>query len=145
MGLREGKSKPRDADAASAAYAELMAYLEETAAKTDGWEGELLDAAEVNARHGIGLTELEVLRAKGRVVAFRRKAGGYRYPDAQFKNGKVVSGLDRLVEVVGTCDEMWLWLRQPCPYLEWDIPLDLLKRNEIDAVLAAAHKQYDPM
>jgi hypothetical protein len=145
MGLRERKSKSRHGDAAKAAYAELMAYLEETAAKTDGWEGELLDEVEVNARHGIGLAELEVLHAEGRVIAFRRKAGGFRYPDAQFENGKVVSGLDRLADVIGTRGEMWLWLRQPCPYLEWEIPLDLLKRSELDAVLAAAHMQYDPM
>jgi hypothetical protein len=145
MGLKAKKSKSRHADAANAAYAELIAYVEETAAKTDGWEGELLDAAEVNTRHGIGLAELEALHAERQVVAFGRKAGGFRYPDAQFENGKVVSGLDRLVEVVRICGEMWLWLRQPCPYLEWDIPLDLIKRNEIDAVLAAAHKQYDPM
>jgi hypothetical protein len=144
MGLK-GKSKPRNADGANAAYAELIAYLEETAAKTNGWEGELLDAAEVGARHGIGLTELDVLRAEGRVVAFVRKAGGFRYPDAQFEDGEVVSGLDRLADVIGTCGEMWLWLRQPCPYLDGAVPLDLLKRGELDAVLAAAHKQYDPM
>jgi Protein of unknown function (DUF2384) len=122
-----------------------MAYLEETTAKTDGWEGELLDAAEVKVRHGIGSAELEVLLAEGRVVAFRMKAGGFRYPDAQFENGKVVSGLDHLAELVGTSGEMWLWLTLPSPYLGGAVPLDLLKRGELDAVLVAAHMQYDPM
>jgi hypothetical protein len=126
-----------------AAYAELMAYVEECAEATQGWEGELLEADEVNQRHGISAERLDILRCESNAIAFPKADGGYLYPNAQFVDGFVVAGIDHVADIVKINGERWLFLTQRSPYLDGDVPLDRLKRGDLAAVLHAAHMQYD--
>lgn len=125
-------------------YEELMAYADETSEQTVGWHGELIDAALVKWRHGIAQDELLRLYNSGRVVGFDDDAKtGLLFPDAQFNDGAAVVGIDQVIDVIEIADEAWLWLLQPSPYLEGEIPLEQLKRGNIAIVVAAAHAQYD--
>jgi hypothetical protein len=132
-----------DEEAKSAAYLELMAYIEECAEATKGWEGELLEADEVYQRHGINAEQLDALRGEGKAMAFPKSAGGYVYSAAQFVDGNVVAGIDHVAKVVQINAECWLWLTQRSANLDGDVPLDRLKHGDLAAVLEAAHMQYD--
>jgi hypothetical protein len=132
-----------DEEAKSAAYLELMAYIEECAEATKGWEGELLEVDEVYRRHRISAKQLDALRGEDRAMAFPKSVGGYVYPAAQFVDGDVVAGIDHVAEIVEINGECWLFLTQRSPYLDGDVPLDRLKRGDLAAVLEAAHMQYD--
>jgi hypothetical protein len=112
-----------DEEAKSAAYLELMAYIEECAEATKGWE--------------------DALRGEGKAMAFPKSAGGYVYSAAQFVDGNVVAGIDHVAKVVQINAECWLWLTQRSANLDGDVPLDRLKRGDLAAVLEAAHRQYD--
>jgi hypothetical protein len=125
-------------------YEELMAYAEETIAETEGWHGELLDAATVEQRHGITADCLMTLYRDQQVIGFGDEANGdLVFPDAQFIDGKVVDGIKSVRAVVKFVGETWLWLLYPSPYLDGDIPLDQLKLGNVAAVVEAAHMQYD--
>lgn len=132
-----------DEETKSAAYQELMAYIEECAEATKGWEGELIEADEVTRRHGISAEQLDILGRETRVIAFPKADGGYLYPAAQFVEGDVVAGIDDVAEIVEINGECWLFLTQRSPYLDGDVPIDRLKRGDLAAVLEAAHMQYD--
>ncbi|MFD1767087.1 hypothetical protein ACFSAG_09545 [Sphingorhabdus buctiana] len=132
-----------DEEAKRAAYEELMAYIEECAEATKGWEGELLEDDEVSQRYGISAEQLDALRGEGKAMAFPKSAGGYVYPAAQFVDCNVVAGIDHVAEVVQINGECWLFLTQRSPYLDGDVPLDRLKRGDLAAVVEAAHMQYD--
>lgn len=132
-----------DEEAKSAAYMELLAYIEETAEETIGWEGELLEVDEVYQRHGVSAKQLDKLRRESRAIAFPKSVGGYVYPAAQFVDGNVVAGINHVAEIVECNDECWLWLTQRSANLDGNVPLDRLKRGDLAAVLEAAHMQYD--
>jgi hypothetical protein len=76
------------------------------------------------------------------VVAFPSDTGGFYYPGAQFVGGDVVAGIDQVGAIVKFPGELWIFLTQRSAYLDGDVPLDRLKRGELDAVLEAAHMQY---
>lgn len=132
------------AKAAMSPYEELMAYADECAANVRGWHGELIDADTILARHAIARDELVHLRTEGQVVGLECAPDDVAiYPAAQFMDDNVIPGICEVRTVVGIEDEAWLWLIMPSAYLDGAIPLDCLKQGKIQAVVEAAHHQYD--
>jgi hypothetical protein len=137
-------------DADNPHYPELMEYAAQTMKSNEGCEGELLDADTVAQRHAIAPTQLVQLREEDRVAAFPSDASGLLYPAKQFVGNDVIPGIECVRPIIKFEGELWLWLTQPSPYLaayyrDGGVPLDALKMDRIEEVIAAAHRQYDPL
>jgi hypothetical protein len=121
----------------------LLAYALETADKYQGWEGELITAAEVVHRFGIPADKLEEIRQTRQVIAFPFGSDEVRFPALQFEKGGVVPALNELIPIIGSQGECWRWLLECCTTFGEITPLDFLKQGRVDEVLAEAHMQYD--
>ena len=124
-------------------YEELMDYADETAANTKGWEGELIGAVEVFKRFRISAGSLKHYRDQNKIITFPHGSRKFRYPAEQFVGTSIVRGIDAVREIINVEAETWLWLTQPSATLDGARPIDELKRKKLQAVLDAAHQQYD--
>lgn len=92
-----------------------------------------------------------LLRMSRQAVGKRRAAGtllgvptgrrGYEYPACQFADGKVVEGLAEVLSAFADDVDPWMqlaFLVTASDALGGELPLDLLRRGEVDAVVRAA-------
>jgi hypothetical protein len=106
--------------------------------------GELLHTDKLTQRFGMSTQQLNNWRRNGQVICFGLSRRKRRYPVEQFMlNGTVIPGIECLRPIICSDGEMMLFLRNRCPSLSGKRPIDLLKRGQIDEVLAAATRQYD--
>ena len=79
-----------------------------------------------------------------RLLALRTGSGRLVYPAAQFDQHGVVPGLGRVLDVLVPDDvEAWMvasWLTTRDPALDARTPLDVLRRGDVDEVVAAARQ-----
>jgi excisionase family DNA binding protein len=78
-----------------------------------------------------------------RLLAWRATRRGMLIPTEQIVGpGKVVPGIDRVLDVISEPAAAWDFLTDESPFIDPNAlqrPIDVLKTGEIDAVVAAAH------
>lgn len=108
-------------------------------------QGEMLDADAVAKRLGCDLAEVQERQRTGLLIALPDERGKPRYPAWQFTDAGLLPGLEDVLRSL-TAPDPWSrvqFLQSGDPYLNGQIPLDLIRRGEIDIVrrLAAAYDE----
>jgi excisionase family DNA binding protein len=114
-----------------------------TSARADTEAGRVLSISE--AAELLEVTRVTIyawIEAK-RLLAWRATRRGMLIPAEQIVGpGKVVPGMERVLEVISEPAAAWDFLTEESPFLDpngLQRPIDALKAGEIDAVVAAAH------
>jgi hypothetical protein len=103
-------------------------------------QGDLIDASEVAARLGCDLAEVEARRRRGLLIALPDVHGKRGFPSWQFAGDSLLPGLE---EVLGNIGVRSPWSQAAFFFsgdirLDWQTPLEMLLRGEIEAVRRAA-------
>jgi excisionase family DNA binding protein len=114
-----------------------------TPARADTEAGRVLSISE--AAELLEVTRVTIyawIEAK-RLLAWRATRRGMLIPAEQIVGpGKVVPGIDRVLDVISEPAAAWDFLTNESPFIDptaLQRPIDVLKAGEIDAVVAAAH------
>jgi hypothetical protein len=108
-----------------------------TTLATEDWAGQVRKPFELVAELGIARSTLAVWRERGDVLAFKAGKVKHVYPLEQFVDGYPLPGLARLRAIAPSDRALWVWLKTRSPQLGGELPLDQLKRGQIDSVQAA--------
>jgi len=114
-----------------------------TSARADTEAGRVLSISE--AAELLEVTRVTIyawIEAK-RLLAWRATRRGMLIPAEQIVGpGKVVPGIERVLDVISEPAAAWDFLTDESPFIDPNAlqrPIDVLKTGEIDAVVAAAH------
>ena len=114
-----------------------------TSARADTEAGRVLSISE--AAELLEVTRVTIyawIEAK-RLLAWRATRRGMLIPAEQIVGpGKVVPGMERVLDVISEPAAAWDFLTNESPFIDptaLQRPIDVLKAGEIDAVVAAAH------
>jgi hypothetical protein len=110
---------------------------------TDWAASELLAADRMAEKLGISAATLDLWRDGGTVIAFRKDAHEFVYPERQFEHSRPIEGLDRVAAYFPFPAEAWEWLVTPNPYTDSAAPVDRLRSGHIDEVVRAAEGAND--
>ena len=114
-----------------------------TSARADTEAGRVLSISE--AAELLEVTRVTIyawIEAK-RLLAWRATRRGMLIPAEQIVGpGKVVPGMERVLDVISEPAAAWDFLTEESPFMDpngLQRPIDVLKAGELDAVVAAAH------
>ena len=110
---------------------------------TDWAASELLAADRMAEKLGISAATLDLWRDGGTVIAFRKNAHEFVYPERQFEHSRPIEGLDRIAGYFPSPEEAWEWLVTPNQYTNSAAPVDRLRLGHIDEVVRAAEGAND--
>jgi hypothetical protein len=110
---------------------------------TDWAASEILGVACIAEKLGISAATLDLWRDNGTVIAFRKDAHEFVYPERQFEHSRPIEGLDRVVGYFPYPEEAWEWLVTPNPYTDNAAPVDRLRSGHIEEVVRAAEGAHD--
>lgn len=114
---------------------ELQDYLNCSKDRVVGWEGEVIGAGLVDARHNISRQQLHYYREHKLAVAFRRGTRNFVYPEEQFYEQAILVGIREVIQLAGGVTEAWIFLTTRHPQLKGARPIDLLKESKSDSVI----------
>lgn len=107
-------------------------------ADVEGWAGPLAGSTEIERRFGISRSTLHRWQRLGEVVAFLKGRVKHVFPTEQFIDGRPAKGIPAVIATIRDPRAAWQWLSRPEPALAGNRPIDMLKRDHIDEVVAAA-------
>jgi hypothetical protein len=110
---------------------------------TDWAASEILGVAAIAEKLGISSATLDLWRGNGTVIAFRKDAHEFVYPERQFEHSRPIEGLDRVAGYFASPEEAWEWLVTPNPYTDSAAPVDRLRSGHIEEVFRAAEGAHD--
>jgi hypothetical protein len=110
---------------------------------TDWAASEILGVARIAEKLDISAATLDLWRDNGTVIAFRKDAHEFVYPERQFDRSRPIEGLDQVVEYFPSPEEAWEWLVTPNQYTESAAPIDRLRSGHIEEVVRAAEGAND--
>ncbi|MFC1458650.1 HAD family hydrolase [Microvirga arabica] len=110
---------------------------------TDWAASEILGVAHIAEKLGISAATLDLWRDNGTVIAFRKDAHEFVYPERQFEHSRPIEGLERLIGYFSSPEEAWEWLVTPNPYTDSAAPVDQLRSGHIEEVVRAAEGAHD--
>lgn len=102
------------------------------------WVGPSAGPTFLEENFGIPRSTLHRWQRRNEAIALL--AGGRRhvFPLAQFVDGRPANGIAAISNLIGHPRLTWYWLSKPCDALGGYLPIDLLKMDRIDDVVAAA-------
>jgi hypothetical protein len=108
--------------------------------KVNDWAGPAVGSTQLEAEYGVNRSTLYRLQRRNAVIALRTGGRKHVFPLAQFVDGRPVAGLDQISSILSPPRVAWFWLTRRCEALEGVTPLELLKADRVDEVVAAARK-----
>lgn len=118
---------------------QLAAYA--TPTRIEDWAGPVAGPAEIEKSFGTKRSTLHDWQKRGAVIGLLKGERKHVFPLAQFVDGRPVKGMSDVTRIVGNPRVAWQWLIQPKPSIG-GTPLDVLKAGGIDAVVAAAERDF---
>ncbi|WP_109574934.1 DUF2384 domain-containing protein [Aminobacter sp. AP02] len=122
-------SVPRDTHAPSG---ELDSMLMED------WAGQVAGQTYLEENLRIPRSTLHLWKRRNEVIALRTGRRKHVFPLAQFIDGRPVSGIRDVLAILSGPRVSWYWLSRPSPDLAGCTPIDMLKRDRVAEVIAAA-------
>jgi hypothetical protein len=113
-----------------------------TPTKVEDWAGPLAGPTELERDFGVARSTLHSWQKQGAVIGLLVGVRKHAFPTAQFVDGRPVTGLAGIVEIVGDLRAAWLWLREPNPGLGCVTPLARLKAGAADKVAQIARSNF---
>lgn len=114
-----------------------------TPIKVADWAGPLAGPTELERDFGVARSTLHTWQKQGAVIGILVGVRKHAFPTEQFVDGRPVTGLASVVEVIGDARAAWLWLREPNPGFAGVTPLTHLKAGAIDKVVEMARSNFD--
>lgn len=113
-----------------------------TPTKVDDWAGPLAGPTELERDFGVARSTLHTWQRQGAVIGLLVGVRKHAFPTEQFVDGRPVTGLAAIVEMIGDVRAAWLWLREPNPGLAGATPLARLKAGATDKVVEMARSIF---
>ena len=115
------------------------AYRQMSKRTQPGKSEDLLTTSELAAQIGLKTRQsVHNWLRKGKIIGWRGAKRGYVFPALQFDNlSRPLKGLERITPYFDDGYAAWVWLTTPHPSFDEVKPLILLRRGEIDQVVAA--------
>ncbi|WP_246812507.1 hypothetical protein [Microvirga sp.] len=104
---------------------------------------EILGVARIAEELGTSAATLDLWRDNGTVIAFRKDAHEFVYPERQFEHARPIEGIDRVAGYFPSPEEAWEWLVTPNQYTDSAAPIDRLRSGHIEEVVRAAEGAND--
>ncbi len=113
-----------------------------TPTQVEDWAGPLAGTTELKRNFGVARSTLYNWQKQGAIIGLLVGVRKHAFPIEQFMDGRPVSGLGRVIEVIGEPRTAWLWLREPNPGLGGASPLARLKAGASDKVVEMARSNF---
>ena len=113
-----------------------------TPTKVEDWAGPLAGPTELERDFGVARSTLHTWQKQGAVIGLLVGVRKHAFPTEQFVDGRPVTGLAGIVEIIGDLRAAWLWLREPNPGLAGVTPLARLKAGASDKVVEIARSNF---
>lgn len=104
----------------------------------EDWAGRVAGSTYLEENLHIARSTLHRWQKRGEVVALRKGGRKHVFPLAQFVDGRPVAGIREVVSVIANPRLAWFWLTRPSDRLDGKTPIDLLRQDRIEDVVAAA-------
>ena len=109
----------------------------------EDWAGPLAGSSVLLQDMGIARSTLHDWQRRGEVVALLKGARKHVFPLAQFLDGRPAQGIRDILGIVDSPRRAWFWMVQSSPLLGGKRPIDLLKQDRRQEVVAAARTVFD--
>jgi excisionase family DNA binding protein len=114
-----------------------------TSTRADTEAGRVVSISEAAERLEVTRVTIYAWIEANRLLAWRATRRGMLIPAEQIVGpGKVVPGMERVLDVISEPAAAWAFLTEESPFMDphgLQRPIDALKAGELDAVVAAAH------
>jgi hypothetical protein len=117
-----------------------LSDLEASSYGLQQWAGDVAGPTELERRLGIARSTLHRWQKLNEVIAFRTGGRKFVFPIAQFVDGRPVGGIKEVVSLFDDARLAWRWLVRPNTELSGQVPVHLLKVDQLEDVLSAAKK-----
>lgn len=108
------------------------------ARRLEDWAGPVAGASTLQRDYGIARSSLHRWQQNDDVIALLKGARKHVFPVEQFIDSRPAKGIADVVAIVPDHRLAWLWLSRANPVLGGRKPIDLLKRDRVNEVTAAA-------
>lgn len=116
-----------------AAFAEPM--------RLEDWAGPVAGPAEIEKTFGTKRSTLHDWQRRGAVIGLLKGERKHVFPLAQFVDGRPVEGMAQVTRIIANPRVAWQWLIRRKAEMG-ATPLDLMKSDRLDEVLAAAERDF---
>jgi hypothetical protein len=116
-----------------AAFAEPM--------RLEDWAGPVAGPAEIEKTFGTKRSTLHDWQRRGAVIGLLKGERKHVFPLAQFVDGRPVVGMAQVTRIIANPRVAWQWLIRRKAEMG-ATPLDLMKSDRLDEVLAAAERDF---
>lgn len=106
----------------------------------EDWAGPVAGPTFLERHYDISRSTLHRWQRRGEVIAFRAGGRKHVFPLFQFIDGRPAAGLPEIIALMPHPRIAWIWLRQANPETGNVAPVELLKLDRVEDVLAAARK-----
>lgn len=106
------------------------------------WAGEVCSSGALADLLKISPSVIEDWIAHHLVIALTGEADEPLFPAEQFKKGRPLTGLDKLIAIVGDPNVAWAWLKTPRPAMDAPAPITWLKAGEWQRVVDLAERDF---
>ncbi|MER8372736.1 hypothetical protein [Mesorhizobium sp. M1406] len=104
----------------------------------EDWAGRVAGSTYLEENLRIARSTLHRWQRRGEVIALRKGGRKHVFPLAQFVDGRPVAGIRAVLSLIGNPRLAWLWLTRPSADLEGQVPIDLLRQDQVEEVVEAA-------
>jgi Protein of unknown function (DUF2384) len=111
--------------------------------RLEDWAGPVAGATELNREYGIPRSSLNRWQHSGDVIGLLKGMQKHAYPIDQFLDGRPARGIAEVNALASNPRVAWLWLNRGNPTLSGRRPIDLLKEDRVEDVVAAARAYFE--
>ncbi|MER9137800.1 MbcA/ParS/Xre antitoxin family protein [Mesorhizobium sp. M0830] len=104
----------------------------------EDWAGRVAGSTYLEENLRIARSTLHRWQRRGEVIALRKGGRKHVFPLAQFVDGRPVAGIRAVLSLISNPRLAWLWLTRPSADLEGQVPIDLLRQDQVEEVVEAA-------
>ncbi|ESY74451.1 DUF2384 domain-containing protein [Mesorhizobium sp. M0051] len=104
----------------------------------EDWAGRVAGSTYLEEKLRIARSTLHRWQRRGEVIALRKGGRKHVFPLAQFVDGRPVAGIRAVLSLISNPRLAWLWLTRPSADLEGQVPIDLLRQDQVEEVVKAA-------
>ncbi|TPK93519.1 hypothetical protein FJ938_29155 [Mesorhizobium sp. B2-4-14] len=110
--------------------------------RLEDWAGAVAGPTYLEATLRIPRSTLHRWQRRNQVIALRKGLGRHVFPLAQFVDGRPVAGIPDVFALAKHPRVAWSWLVHPSPYIDGNVPIELLRRDMVTEVVVAAKMSF---
>lgn len=104
----------------------------------EDWAGQVVGQTYLEEKLRIPRSTLHLWKRRNEVIALRAGRRKHVFPLAQFVDGRPVPGIRDVLSLIANQRLAWYWLIRPSADLDGGVPIEMLRRDRVLEVTAAA-------